>query len=314
MPYTPPDDVQELASQRTRGTRTLANPDGSFTLESSNGPLNFQDATGAWQPIDLSLIPQPEEDGYRVAATNAAITLASKDGALGSMELDGHRVSLSAPGYADATRGTDLDQNKLTFDSAFGSAQVWIRPIDIGLEFGATWPDASAAPAVTFILDAGDLKATLEKDGQTIQFSDPAGAFAGRINRPIVREGGEDGPPFIDVTTVRLTPGVPGSYVLTYDLDAAWFASPERLFPVILDPTWCIGAGASGCTENETTASTRLSSAPTQTATRSAGPCFGRALTREATTVAATGRCGRFSTSRRFPCPMARSSSIPTFR
>jgi hypothetical protein len=39
LPYTPPDDVTELPDERTRQTRTLANPDGTFTLEASNGPL-----------------------------------------------------------------------------------------------------------------------------------------------------------------------------------------------------------------------------------------------------------------------------------
>lgn len=108
LPYTAPDEVTELPDERTRQTRTLANPDGSFTLEASNGPLNYMDSAGAWQPIDLSLVPQ-EGDGYKVAATEAAISLATKDGKLGTIELGGHRVSLTAPGYNSAGLGTDAD-------------------------------------------------------------------------------------------------------------------------------------------------------------------------------------------------------------
>lgn len=251
LPYTPPDSVEELADERTRETRTLANPDGTFTVESSNGPLNFQDSAGAWQPIDLSLVPEAD-GGYRVAATEATITVGTKEGALGSIALGGHTVSLSAPGYDLGAAGTGDDQNKVTFDDALSTTQVWIRPIDIGLEFGTTWADPLAAPTATFVLNPGDLLPSLDKDGVTITFTDAAGNFAGRIDRPIVRQGGADGPPMLDVTTVTIAQDLVGSYVLSYSLDPIWFTDPARVFPVILDPTWCIGAGASGCTNNTT--------------------------------------------------------------
>jgi RHS repeat-associated protein len=257
VPYTPPNGTEELADRRSQQSRTLANPDGTFTLEMSDGPINYQDAEGAWQPIDLSLVAD-EAGGYKVAATEGLIRLDTTDGAIGSIELDGHHVSLSAPGYASGVLGTsEPDANKLTFTDALGTAaDVWVRPIDIGLEFGAAWADVSRSPVVSFVLEPGDLTASVAKDGRSILLVDADGKFSGRIDQPIVREGSEDGPPLLDVVSVQLVQLGTGDHLLTYSLDRAWFEAKERVFPILLDPTWCIGQGASGCDANYTSGST----------------------------------------------------------
>jgi hypothetical protein len=97
LPYTPPVDTVELTDERTEQSRTLANPDGTFTTELSEGPINFKDDAGAWQPIDLSLVKRLDGDGFKVAAHGSEIAVAGKDGSIGSIALGDHLVSLSAP-------------------------------------------------------------------------------------------------------------------------------------------------------------------------------------------------------------------------
>jgi RHS repeat-associated protein len=250
LPYTPPREVTEVADRRTRETRTLAYPDGTFSLEASSGPINYQDPSGAWQPIDLSLVADGE-DGFKVAANTGTTRLGTRDGTLGSIELDRYRVSLRAPAYATGERGSDLDQNRVRFAAA-SRPDVWIRPVDIGLEFGATWPDAGAQPVVELILDPGELGPVLADDKRTIRFLDADGKFAGRIEAPILREGGEDGAPLFDPVSVSLSEVGDGTWTLRYALDPAWLGDEKRVFPVVLDPTWCIGQGAAGCDDNYT--------------------------------------------------------------
>lgn len=253
LPYTPPADTVELADQRTGQSRTLANPDGTYTTEVSDGPINFKDAVGAWQPIDLALVERPFFDGYEVAATTGDIKIGTADGALGSIELNGHAVSLTPSTYVVGVKGEGSDANRVDFpDFSGATASLWVRPVDIGLEFGATWSDSGAPPLVTLHLDSGDLTAALGKDEHSIIFTNEKGEFAGRIDFPILREGSEDGPPILDQVTVTLDPEPSGGYVLTYAIDAKWLEAPERVFPVILDPTWCIGEGATGCDDNTT--------------------------------------------------------------
>lgn len=242
LPYTPPADTTELPDQRTGQSRTLANPDGTFTTEVSDGPINFLNTDGVWQPIDLALVERPAFDGFEVAAAEGDIRLGTADGALGSIEIDGHVVSLTPATYLTAVKSEDADANRVEFPDFSGSEPtLWIRPVDIGLEFGATWDSAEATPSVALHLDAGDLTAELAKDAHSIVFSTEKGAFAGRIDFPILREGSEDGPPVLDQVTVSLDPDPAGGYSLVYAVNPKWLQAPDRRFPVILDPTWCIG-------------------------------------------------------------------------
>ena len=47
-----PQGRVEVSSLRTRYSRTYRNPEGFLEAAVSVGPVNFQDASGAWQPID----------------------------------------------------------------------------------------------------------------------------------------------------------------------------------------------------------------------------------------------------------------------
>src|SRR5207248_863223 len=49
--------ARELPGRRTATSNTYANPDGSFTTSMFNEPVNFQDPSGVWQPIDNSVVP-----------------------------------------------------------------------------------------------------------------------------------------------------------------------------------------------------------------------------------------------------------------
>ena len=46
----------EVPSLRTETSRTVQNPDGSFTAEVSSNAMNYKDATGGWQPINSQLV------------------------------------------------------------------------------------------------------------------------------------------------------------------------------------------------------------------------------------------------------------------
>jgi hypothetical protein len=47
----------EVPRLRTRFSHTVANGDGTFTATYTLGAQNYRDATGAWQPIDDTLVP-----------------------------------------------------------------------------------------------------------------------------------------------------------------------------------------------------------------------------------------------------------------
>ena len=105
-------------------------------------------------------------------------------------------MTLSSPVYGGGVKGEGDDVNRVefAFPAEIAEPSLWIRPIDIGLEFGATWRSSAETPSIGLNSDTGGPHAELAEDGRTIRFIDATGAFAGRISLPILREGGEDGP------------------------------------------------------------------------------------------------------------------------
>ncbi|HSH61874.1 MAG TPA: hypothetical protein VK988_19945, partial [Acidimicrobiales bacterium] len=55
----------EVDALRTQTSRTFATPDGSMETELSQASLHYADASGAWQPIDNTLVAS-EDPGYAV--------------------------------------------------------------------------------------------------------------------------------------------------------------------------------------------------------------------------------------------------------
>ena len=64
-----PTNAGEIEAWRTEHSKSILNPDGSITAEYSGGRLNYRDARGEWQPLDLSLLAQSAAGGYEVTVT-----------------------------------------------------------------------------------------------------------------------------------------------------------------------------------------------------------------------------------------------------
>ena len=254
----------EITDKRTANSRTIAETDGSYTVEVSPGRMHFRDANGTWQPLDLSLVPDAVDGlAYRVAASDRAVRFGTANGVLASVTGTDGTLRIRLPGARSGAR--DGTANRVRFAAAGTEPEVVAQPSDTGFEFHAIVPDASVAPASSVILDAGGLGVTLAPDGRTVLLSrtaaDAAGAavttVVGVISAPVLLEGGEDGAPAADQSAVKVR--IIGSadaraalglrrteVLLRYELDPTWLADPARRFPVVIDPKACIGAGSGG--------------------------------------------------------------------
>jgi RHS repeat-associated protein len=351
--------VPELFTERTR---TIANPDGTYTLEASAGRLNYQDATGAWQPLDLTLVPtEGGTHDLRVAASDRAVSFGHRDAevALAEVATDKGSIGLRAldfrgafvdpdatsegpaptptpdpttqptpsptssaselpagssdpgasaepsstlsveplpsddpttepaatPGATAAPQPAEspteviaspvFGERALRFAADSASGQVVVQPTDDGFQFGVILGSPEQANTYAFALDLGDgLQARLADDGRTIllwqgepgEAKEPAGVIsaphvldANEVPAPPetvsvrIHEPGKDAAPSGEVSDAALRSLAPSEVVVIYTIDEAWLADPERVFPVTLDPSACLGAGASGCDINGTT-------------------------------------------------------------
>lgn len=280
--YAAPVARTELPERRDQFSRVFANPDGTFDLEVSQARLNFRDAGGDWQPIDLSL--EPEGDGpygLRVKANDRTTRFSTGTAgeALALLDTGDWTLGVRAFGYG---AGTQRDGKVIVAGSGANGA-VEAIPVTDGFEFRVIIDRSDRATTYHFAIDAGDLDVQLAADGKTIQLmraepsmsGEPRTTVVGGITAPMLLEGGRDegtGEPVTVTLTRRGASDLPadlppqavadlraGETLVSYRIDPTWLHDPARQFPVILDPVTysssCIGNGASGCTYNTTTGS-----------------------------------------------------------
>ena len=81
----------------TEGSRTVVDGNGQYTLEAVAGRMNYQDATGVWQPIDLALVPDAAVAGYglRTKANDRIVHFGQQDAGDALARLSTEKGTLS---------------------------------------------------------------------------------------------------------------------------------------------------------------------------------------------------------------------------
>jgi RHS repeat-associated protein len=270
-PPAKPTARTEIPGKRTEHSRVFANANGTYTQEISQGRLNYQDPSGTWQPLDLSLIAdQSGPYDLKVRASDATVRFSGANGevALAQMSDGNYKAGIRAIGYGAASARTG---GALSFAGSGSAGTVGVLPTDTGFEFNVTIAGSDAATAYSFALDTGGLTAQLDSDGATVLLVDPVGdtsgglpapKVVGRVGAPVLIEGIGDVGDTTHVSVQVIGPGtanipsdVSASVVaglgksevlLTYRIDPTWLHDKARQFPIVLDPSVCIRKG-SGC-------------------------------------------------------------------
>lgn len=89
----------EVMEDRTESSQVFAQPDGTFRLEASSSPKWVEQPTGAWAPVDLTLVKTDSGLRPKMVPVDMAFS-AGGDTALASLSERGdtaHRIGLSWP-------------------------------------------------------------------------------------------------------------------------------------------------------------------------------------------------------------------------
>ncbi|WP_018501505.1 hypothetical protein [Parafrankia discariae] len=226
--------------ERTESTREFHNPDGTFTTESTMGPVRFQDEKDAWVDIDTSL-EQAEPGRLRAAETEHPVEVAqtATDPELGRVELgDGMSVSFSLADSASAT--ARVDGSKATFTGVRESADLELGPYPDGLKeiIVLRSPEAPTTWELPLALEG----LTARVDDRQVVLADTAGEPRAVIPPGWMEDSRTEGgtPATSSGVTYALTESEDGAQILRVDLDREWLSDPARVFPVKVDPTFNI--------------------------------------------------------------------------
>lgn len=235
----------ELPGKRTATSNTYLNADGSFTTAVASSPVNYRDASGAWQPIDTRLVASSDSAyAYENAAGpfKARFKATAGDGFV-QFSAAGQSFALGLKGASQSA--ARAHGNAVDYAGALPGTTVGYRVLSTGIKETMTLADAHGPAKFDYALDgAGDLVATTRADG-AVSFSAPGAAQATFVlSSPWAADTVDGRVVHANETHPALTVHKTGNgtYDISVAVDRAWLNSSARQFPVVVDPTITIGA------------------------------------------------------------------------
>ncbi|MCW3841999.1 DNRLRE domain-containing protein [Micromonospora yasonensis] len=237
----PAKRVKELTGRRTATTQVFQMSDGRLQAEVSAAPRFYQDAKGAWQPIDTT-ISAAKAGGFAAANTSNTFTsrFGGTTGNLARFELDGQQVTLGLAGAPRLVTPT-WKGDTVTYAGILDGVDLSYEVTATALKERMVLRSAAAASTFTFSMDAGTLKVAQREDG-SIEFRSP------RDNRvllvmpaPFMFDAkAEASSPYGYAYSTKVTQALRadgGRWAIDVTADKGWLSDSKRVWPVTVDPT-----------------------------------------------------------------------------
>ena len=248
-----PATSKPVASATTATSDLYQNTDGTYTRLVYAGPVNYRTAAGAWTPIDTSLSSQTG-GRWQERANSLAVSFAARadDPTLGSLAAGSGNpgsfgISFSLAGAAGAP-GTAAG-SVVTYPNVLPNTDLTETATATGINESLVLHSAQAPTTWVFPLQLAGLTAVLESDGSVglvgssglLQGVIPAGLATDSATAPGAGPAGQVTPVTYQLISYQ------GGQALQASIAPAWLASPARVFPVTVDPSY--NATTTGSTE-----------------------------------------------------------------
>jgi RHS repeat-associated protein len=221
-------------TQQSAYEKTYDNADGTQTTEFSPTPVNYRKPDGSWAPIDTTLVPVEAggtERGWRNTADAVGVRLAGSASApeLATVTLDdSHAIAYSMMGVSGGV--AEVAGSAVTYRGVASGVDMKLEVRPGGLKETIVLASVQAPASLVFPLRLTGLTARLD-NGQVL-LKDTTGTLRGAIPAGEVADAaGHSGR-----VGYELVPAADGT-ALKVTVDEGWLRSPERVFPVVVDPT-----------------------------------------------------------------------------
>lgn len=225
---------------------------GQTTARVFGTQVAYLDSTGAWKPLDDTLHAAPT-GGYANGSGPIHLNFAASGDAGQLVQLtDGDNSASFGLSGAVASKST-VSGTTITYPGAIPGADLRYE-LSAG-ELKETLvlsqpPAGNGSVSYTFPLDLHGLTPQTAKDG-TVQFVDAQGHAVFSLPTGVAIDSATsdtDAAGIRSAVAVRLVGDAKSGWSIQVQPDANWLRSPDRVYPIYVDPsyTWTAGAGAGG--------------------------------------------------------------------
>ncbi len=222
---------QELPALRTRTSHTYLGSDGTYQAQVFPGSINYQDANGAWQPIDNTLVAGSEKGvAYQNKANHYNLQLPPTLQAPVRISAGDAWVAFSlqgASGKASAKEAT------ATYTDALPGLDVAYEASNDLVKETVTLRNATAPQTVSYALQLSPgLAATVNAAGG-LDIGDGEGRIIFSLEKPFMIDAAGTRSEAVSLSLDQAS----GGNTFTVTADPAWLADSARQYPVIIDPS-----------------------------------------------------------------------------
>lgn len=228
----------ESVEDRTETSKTyLTDVPGTKMAVMYTGPIHYRGYDGSWADIDTSLAL----DGlgrFKMAAGPFGLSVSqdASDPNFIDFQLDpAHRISISMP---SALHTLTIPANgEMRFSDALSGVDLLFKATRTGLKLDLVLKSALAASDYQLAIKTVGLVPQIDTEGN-LKFIDETGTVRATAPRGFMTDSGifPAGPSTSYGVTYSLSSSWLDEYSLVVHLDPVWLHSPERTYPVVVDP------------------------------------------------------------------------------
>jgi RHS repeat-associated protein len=246
MLSAPPSDLGvEVEAKRTATSQTFRHVNGSLETRIFESPINYLDGEGEWQPIEEGF-QEAEEGGVENGANSFDLSLPEQ------LEEEPVRISEGGAWVSTQLLGAKLEPVALEggsadYESSGGGTTFQFAGLPTGVKEDIEIAGPSESSTFHFELDASaELTPHMTEDG-AIEFRDAEDEAVIILPAPLMSDSAAE-PALSTAVHYELSPEDNGRWALTVRADREWLSSPERVWPVRIDPTLKINSSTLECT------------------------------------------------------------------
>ena len=254
---------KEIIPKRTETTKTFDNGDGTYTVKLFSSPIHFLNK-GVWQDVDPAIKPSGDgnyENGN--GRFKARFAGNGKANELTSFEYDGMEVAYSlaslpdlGPNYYTIVNESmpEVKGNSLKYADIFPGVDLRQVVTGIGIKEDIILRQYNDKNSFAFLLKLNGVNAVKETDGSIDFYKNGQKNKVFTIPKPFMIDSKLDRVSGQGARSDNVVLGVTqqGSNILvTITADKQWLTSPERQFPIYIDPTTTLTAGQDTFVSNQ---------------------------------------------------------------
>jgi hypothetical protein len=272
----------EISNARTESMALYANPNGTVSVEASDGPRWVQrsrtvhgKAESYWVDLDPTLVKNADGSLAPTALTSGLVLSGGGGTTVASMSKNGRTLSVSLPaggGTVSVLPAPVLSGPTATYSEVRPGIDLVVTATGSGLETSWLLKRRPTGPlSLDLPVEVAGLTPNPTVDG-SVDYTDGSGKPAARLGSAVMFDGsgkdpdtgeprrrrdvtGQNGAVTSSPPSPSQGPAARSRHTVTYTPDPAWLADPATVFPVTVDPAgnWVEGNDTVASSNSSTT-------------------------------------------------------------